>query len=54
MAADGFMRNSNSNFGPPREGMIINSRTQEGYYQGQPPNGGMQRNRSVQNNQYSQ
>ena len=24
---DGFMRNSNNNFGAPREGVIINSRT---------------------------
>ena len=43
---DGFLRNSNSNFGPPREGVIINSRTQDNYYQ----SGGLQRNRSVQNN----
>ena len=33
MGQDGFMRNSNSNFaGPNREGVIINSRTQDGYY----------------------
>ena len=36
MVSDGFMRNSNSNFGVQnqREGMIINnSRTQDNYYQ---------------------
>ena len=34
MGADGFMRNSNSNFtGQTREGVIINSRSQDNYYQ---------------------
>jgi len=33
MGTDGFMRNSNSNFGgPPREGVIVNNRTSDSYF----------------------
>jgi hypothetical protein len=44
LVSDGFLRNSNSNFGHPQEGVIINSRTQDNYYHHQ--ENGLQRNRS--------